>query len=128
MILNLRGNVLPSGVIDFDPTPVYFDSNSFVSVTKVWVRLHSKAKEVSSIIKSSLIDKSPVNSNQELLFFHQRENSRIIFHTPTQLASYKIQCQALHFSVFEIDCFDESGNHPKIEKVYIQLKVTNARI
>ena len=128
MILNLRGDVLPSGVIDFDLTPIYFDSTSYVAVTKVWVRLHSKAKEVSTTIKSSLVDKSPVNSNQELVFCHQRENSRTIFYSPTHLASYKIQCHALHFSVFEIDCSDESGNRPKIEKVYIQLKVTNARI
>ena len=128
MILNLRGNVLQNGVIDFDLTPIYFDTKSFVAVTKVWVRLHSKAKEVTTTIKSSLVDKCPVNSNQELVFCHQRENSRTIFYTPTHLASYKIQCQALHFSVFEIHCSDESGNNPKIENVYLQLKITNARI
>ena len=128
MIINIKGNVLPSGIIDFGSTPVYFEASTYVAVTKVWLRLHSKSKEVSVSIKSSLIDKSPINANQELIFLHQRENSRTIFYTPTHLASYKIQCQALHFSVFEIHCTDENGNSPKIEKIYIQLKVTNARI
>ena len=128
MIINLTGNVLQNGIIDFGSSPVYFEASKFVAVTKIWVRLQSKTKEVSVSVKSSLIDKSPINQSQEIVFLHQRENSRTIFYTPTHLASYKIQCHALHYSVFEIDCFDESGNSPKIEKVYIQLKVTNARI
>ena len=128
MIINLKGNVSANGIIDFGSTPLYFDASTYVAVTKVWIRLQSKAREVSVSIKSSLIDKSSINSSQELIFLHQRENSRTIFYTPTHLASYKIQCQALHFSVFEIDCFDESGSSQKIEKAYIQLKVTNARI
>ena len=128
MIINLRGQVLSNGVIDFDSTPVYFDSPSYVAVTKVWIRFKSKQKEISTSITSSLIGKSPVNPKQELIFFHHRENSRTFEYTPTHLVSYKLQCHALHFSVFEIDCLDENENQPKIEKVYLQLKVTDARI
>ena len=128
MIINLSGKVLSNGLVDFDEAPVYFESPSFVAVTKVWIRLKSKQKEVSTSIMSSLINKSPTNPKQELIFFHHRENSRTFEYTPTHLISYKIQCHALHFSVFEIDCLDENENQLKVEKVYLQLKVTNARI
>ena len=128
MIINLWGNVTSSGLIDFDTTPVYFDSPSFVAVTKVWIRLKSKQKEISTSIISSLVNKSSINPKQELIFFHHRENSRTFEYTPTHLISYKMQCQGLHFSVFEVDCFDENENRPKIEKVYLQLKITDARI
>ena len=126
MIINLRGKVTSNGILDLDTPTLYLNNPSYVAVTQLWISFKSKVREVSGTITSSLVDKSPVNSNQEIVFFYQRENSRTIYYSPQHLALYKVQCHALHYSVFEIVCSEENGNSPKIDEVYLQLKVTDA--
>ena len=127
MIINLHGKV-NNDVINFDSTQVYFEPNCYVAVTNVYIQFSRKFKDVTGYISTSLIDKSPINPLQELVFFNQRENSRSLFYSPTHLAQYKIQCPSLQSSVFEIHCSDLDENSIKIEKVYLQLKITNARL
>ena len=127
MIINLHGQV-KNNEINFDSTQVYFEPNCYVAVTKVYIQFARKFKDVTGYISSSLIDKSPVNPLQELVFFNQRENSRTVFYSPTHLAQYKIQCPSLQASVFEIYCSDLDENSIKIEKIYLQLQISNARI
>ena len=127
MIINLHGSVNEKNEIIFDSTQVYFDSKSYVAVTELFIQFSKKIREINGYVATSLIDRSPVNLKQEIIFWNQRENSRTVHVTPTHLAAYKIQCTSLQASVFEIHVseLDESA---KIEKIYLQLKITNARI
>ena len=127
MIINLKGKVNENEV-KFDPIQVYFQQNCYVSVTQIYVQFSKKVNDVTGILSTSLIDKSPINPDQEIIFFNVPEKSRSILFTPTHLAQYKIQCQSLQDSVFEIKCLDSDENTVKIEKIRLQLKITNARI
>ena len=123
MIINLNG-IVKNNEIVFDECPVYFDNNQYVHVNELFIKWENTVKNVVGYIESSLIDRSPVNLNQQLLFFHQREESNYMFYTPTHFSKYKIQCSALHSSLFKIHLLEQE----KIEKIYIQLEITNARI
>ena len=122
MIINLNGKVKNNEIV-FD-CPVYFGNNQFVHVNELLIKWENPCKNVIGYIESSLIDRSPVNLNQQLLFFHQRKESNYLFYTPTHIAKYKIQCSALHSSLFKIHLLEQE----KIEKIYIQLEITNARL
>ena len=123
MIINLNG-IVKNNEIVFDECPVYFDNNKYVHVNELFILWKNPVKNVVGYIESSLIDRSPVNLNQQLFFFHQRKESNYIFYTPTHIAKYKIQCSALHSSLFKIHLLEQE----KIEKIYIQLEITNARL
>ena len=122
MIVNLNG-VVHGDFIDFNLCPMYFESNQFVHVNELFIQWKTQAKNVHGYIESSLIDQSSVNLKQQLLFFHQRKESNYIYYTPTHLSKYKIQCSSLHGSVFKIHL---SEKH-QIEKIYLQLEISNAR-
>lgn len=123
MIVNLDG-VVQDQIIHFDLCPMYFEQNQFVHVTELFIQWKSNAKNIHGFIESSLIDQSSVNQKQQLLFFHQRKESNYLYYTPTHLAKYKIQCSSLHGSVFKIHL---SEKH-EIEKIYLQLEISNARV
>ena len=123
MIINLKGKVINSDII-FAECPVYFEHNQFVHVNELFIQWKAPCKNIHGYIESSLIDRCPVNLNQQLLFFHQRKESNYIFYTPTHLAKYKIQCSALHSSLFKLHLSAQE----KIEKIYLQLEITNARV
>ena len=127
MIINLHGSVNKKNEIIFDTTQVYFDTMAYVSVTELFIQFSKKIREISGYVSTSMVDRSPINLNQEIVFWNQRENSRTVHVTPTHLAAYKIQCTNLQSSVFEIHLFG-SDESVKIEKVYLQLKITNARV
>ena len=128
MIINLHGKVNNDQTLQFDLTPVYFEKNCNVAITQLWMEFSKRETEIYGYISSSLVDKSPINPRQQLLFFSNREKSRILHYTPTHLEDYKIQCQSLHSSVFELHCYDTELKTPKINNIYIQLKVTNAGV
>ena len=123
MIINLNGTVTNNEIV-FEECPVYFENNQYVHVNELFILWKNPVKNVVGYIESSLIDRSPVNLNQQLLFFQQRKESNYIFYTPTHLSKYKIQCSTLHSSLFKIHLLETE----KIEKIYIQLEITNARI
>ena len=127
MIINLRGKVTNNGVLDFEIPMLFLPNPSFIAVTQLWISFKTKVRDVSGTITSSLVNKSPINADQQILFFYQRENSRTIHYSPNHLALYKVQCHGLHYSVFEISCSAEDGNKPKIDEVFLQLSVTDAR-
>ena len=80
------------------------------------------AKSVKNIhgrIVSSLIDKSPVNPSQQLLFFYQKDKSNFMFYSPTHPAEYKIQCLSLQSSVFNIQLSEKE----QIREIYLQLEI-----
>ena len=123
MIINLKGQVKNDDII-FEECPVYFENNQFVHVNEIFIKWKKPCKNVYGFIESSLIDRSPVNLDQQLLFFHQRKESNYMYYTPTHLAKYKIQCSALHSSLFKLHLSVQE----KIEKIYLQLEISNARV
>ena len=123
MIVNLNGVVLEDS-IHFNLCPLYFESNQFVHVNELFIQWKKQVKNIHGFIESSLIDQSSVNQKQQLLFFHQRKESNYIYYSPTHLSKYKIQCASLHGSVFKIHL---SEKH-EIEKIYLQIEISNARI
>ena len=122
MLINLRGTVRNNEII-FDLTPVYFAPNQYVRVTEMAIQWIGEVKNIHGKITTTLIDKSPVNPAQQLLFFHQSNISDFMFYSPTHPAEYKIQCPSLQSSVFNIHL---SEKH-QIREIYIQLEI-NARI
>ena len=122
MIINLNG-IVREDFIHFDLCPLYFEQNQYVHVNELFIKLKAQAKNIHGYIESSLIDQSSVNLKQQLLFFHQRKESNYIYYTPTHLSKFKIQCSSLHASVFKINL---SEKH-EIEKIYLQLEISNAR-
>ena len=123
MIVNLNGVVRDDFII-FDLCPLYFNQNQFVRANELFIQWKTNVKNVHGYIETSLIDQSSVNLKQQLLFFHQREESNYIYYTPTHTSTYKIQCSSLHGSVFKIHVSEKN----EIEKIYLQLEISNARI
>ena len=123
MIINLVGTTRDSLII-FEQCPIYFDKNQFVHVNELAIEWKDQVSNVHGMISSTLVDLSPVNMNQQLLYFNQNHESALMYYSPTHIAKYKIQCPSLQASVFNINL---SEKH-EIEKVYLQLEITNARI
>ena len=133
MIINLVGSVNPDGVIDFDLPCIYFSSCQSVTVKEIFICHHKSVREVHGYLSTTLIDKSPLNPRQQLLFFYQPEKSKFFYYSPTQFVSYKIQTQSLSSSVFQFHLSEEDKKYNfarhKREKVYLQLEIkTNAGI
>ena len=123
MIINLTGTV-DNANINFYPTPVYFEKNQYVHVNEIAIQWKEPQTQVHGTISSTLVDLSSVNLEQQIIFFHQHHQSKYLFYSPTHTAKYKIQCPSLQSSVFNISL---SEKH-EIEKIYLQLEITNARI
>ena len=123
MIINLIGTVEDTN-ISFDLSPVYFEKNQFVNVNEIAIQWKEPQTEVYGTISSTLVDLSSVNLDQQIIFFHQHHQSKYLYYSPTHVAKYKIQCPSLQASVFNISL---SEKH-EIEKIYLQLEITNARV
>ena len=123
MIINLTGTV-DKKTINFYPTPVYFEKNQYVHVNEIAIQWKQPQTEIHGTISSTLVDLSSVNLDQQIIFFHQHHLSQYLFYSPTHIAKYKIQCPSLQASVFSISL---SEKH-EIEKIYLQLEITNARL
>ena len=123
MIINLTGTV-DNTAINFYPTPVYFEKNQYVHVNEIAIQWKEPQTQVHGTISSTLVDLSSVNLDQQIIYFHQHHQSKYLYYSPTHTAKYKIQCPSLQASVFNISL---SEKH-EIEKIYLQLEITNARV
>ena len=123
MIINLTGTV-DNANINFHLTPVYFEKNQYVHVNEIAIQWKEPQNEVHGTISSTLVDLSSVNLDQQIIYFHQHHQSKYLFYSPTHTAKYKIQCPSLQASVFNISLPEKH----EIEKIYLQLEITNARI
>ena len=123
MIINLKGKVKRNEII-FDEIPVYFENNQYCYVNELIIQWDSPCKHIVGYIESSLIDRSPVNIDQVLLFFHQENESNYLFYSPTHIQKYKIQCSSLESSLFKIHL----NTQEKIKKINLQLIITNERV
>ena len=118
MILNLKGKIIKDQ-IEFDLPPLYFQKNHWVHVNYLFIKWSNSVKNLHGQITSTLIDRSPFNNNQEILFFTNKSN--FLLFTPTHVAKYKIQCPCLQSSVFNISL---SEKH-EIAEIQLQLKITH---
>ena len=123
MIINLVGTVEDT-LIHFETTPVYFEKNQFIHVNEIAIQWKHSQSQIYGSISSTLVDLSAVNMDQQILFFHQTHESKFLHYAPTHQAKYNIQCPSLQASVFNITL---SERH-EIEKIYLQIEITNARI
>ena len=123
MIINLVGTVKDT-TIYFELTPVYFEKNQFVHVNEIAIEWKNPQNQIYGSISSTLVDLSSMNMDQQILFFHQNQESKFLHYAPTHIAKYNIQCPSLQASVFNITL---SEKH-EIEKIYLQIEITNARL
>ena len=123
MIINLVGTV-DDTKIDFELTPVYFEKNQYVHVNEIAIQWKHPQSHIYGTISSTLVDLSALNMDQQILFFHQHQESKYLYYAPTHHSKYIIQCSSLQASVFNITLSEEH----EIEKIYLQLEITNARV
>ena len=117
MLINLFGTVDDNGVIIFENLPcVFFTSNHTVHVTELSIKWKQSMGRSFGQLNSTLIDRSPLNPNQQLMFIYH-QSSKLTYLNPRNPAVYKVQCPDLSQSVFTLTDF----NTEKIEKIYIQL-------
>ena len=133
MLIHLEGTVTDD-VINFDLPQVYFKQGQIVSVREIMLDYRQSIQNLHGYISSSLVDKSPCNPKQQIFNFHQTWVSNFTQFTPTHLLQYKIQCLDLNSSVFKIHFFTWTKNIKRkivknlIERVYLTLEITNARL
>ena len=107
----------------FDLPKVYFNNDQLVQVNEIAINWAKRFNGTSARLHCTLIDKSPFNIQQQLLFI-PLDGSNFTFYTPTHTQAYKIQRPELESSQFILS-IPEKG---EIQKIYIQLYFSNARI
>ena len=107
----------------FDLPKIYFNNDQLVQVNEIAINWTKRFNGTSARLHCTLIDKSPFNIQQQLLFI-PLDGSNFTFHAPTHTQAYKIQRPELESSQFILS-IPEKG---EIQKIYIQLYFSNARI
>ena len=110
MLINLTGNVV-NNVIEFDLVNILLNPNSSVAIAEVFIRYTKAVKNVAGTIQSSLIERSGLNPNQELITFAHTGLIKNFLFTPTHLLWYKIQLADFKTSVFKIAHFEKDQNN-----------------
>ena len=119
MILNIYRENITS---EFGSLPELYLPNHSVAVVSFFVELETTFADDFIIISSSLVDKSRINPNQELLSFFSLTyygESRFIYFKPTHLIWYKLQTATISDSFIRI----EKLANRKIKKLQLQLKI-----
>lgn len=109
--------------IIFDLPKLYFDPTQTVYANEVAIHWKSKTNST-ALLQTTLIDKSPLNTSQQLLFIFQRKESNFLYYSPTRIQEYKIQRAELQSSQFYL----ETSEKTNILKIYLQLHFSDARI
>ena len=108
----------------FDLPPLYFENYQTIFVNEIAVKWGKSRKNISASLHCTLIDKSPLNPMQQLLFVHQNTESNFLFYSPTRAQEYKIQRSSLQSAQFTLITSEKAI----IQEVYIQLFISDARI
>ena len=118
MIINLKGKI-QNNTIEFNIFPLYFQNNQTVKALYIGIEWEKEVADVYGYLSSTLIDQSPMNENQELIRFNDVNRSNYTFHAPAHPAVYKVQCNSLFSSVFQLHL---SKQH-KIREIHLQLEI-----
>ena len=108
----------------FDLPPLYFENYQTIFVNEITIKWKTSRRNISTSLHCTLIDKSPLNPMQQLLFFHQNYESNFLFYSPTRAQEYKIQRSTLQSAQFNLITSEKAI----IQEVYIQLFISDARI
>ena len=119
MLINLTGKMV-NNFIQFDLVNVDLIPDSTVAITEVCIKYTESVKNVCGSISTSLIERSGLNPNQELISFGHIGPVKNLLYTPTRLSWYKIQLTDLKTSVFKISHFEKDQNY-KIDQIKIKL-------
>ena len=104
---------------EFKLLPIHHCPNFNVSVSSIFVKLDKPISQTLVSLQTTLVDRSPDNTKQEIFSFYQNESSSHLFITPTRLIEYKIQVFNIEDSLFKL-AFDPP-NKVKVEKIKLQL-------
>lgn len=108
----------------FDLPPMEFENYQTIYVNEMSIQWKKSKRNISLSLQCTLIDKSPVNTTQQLLFAYQNYESNFFFYSPTRPQEYKIQRSSLQSSQFTL----VTSEKVDIQEVYIQLFIADARI
>ena len=108
----------------FDLPPVDFNLHQTIHVNEIGIKWKKRYKNVTASLQCTLIDKSPLNPTQQLLFAYQNNESDFLFYSPTRAQEYKIQRSSLQSSQFTLI----TSVQDIIQEVYIQLFISDARV
>ena len=123
MLINLY-NKLNHGTFELDLPSIYFKPGQMIAVSEFFVMFHKNRHHDSGVyaLVSSLVDKSPSNLKQELLFILQERRYHVHV-TPTHRKYYKIQCLDLKSSFINLIDLETDKNVENIQFIYLQLEV-----
>ena len=110
--------------LNFDLPPLFFENYQTIFVNEITIKWKTKKQNISASLHCTLIDKSPLNPMQQLLFVHQSHESNFLFYSPTRSQEYKIQRSSLQSAQFSLVTSEKAI----IQEVYIQLFISDARI
>ena len=108
----------------FDLPPLFFEHYQTIFVNELTIKWQKTRRDISGSLHCTLIDKSPLNPIQQMLFFHQNYESNFLFYSPTRAQEYKIQRSSLQSAQFSLITSEKAV----IQEVYIQLFISDARI
>ena len=108
----------------FDLPPVDFNLQQTIYANEIAIKWAKSQKNVAVSLQCTLIDKSPLNPTQQLLFTYQNNASDFLFYSPTRAQEYKIQRSSLQSSQFTL----VTSVKDPIQEVYIQLFISDARV
>ena len=123
MLINLYKK-LKQGEFELDLPSIYFKPGQMIAVSEFFVMFHKNKHHDSGVyaLVSSLVDKSPSNLKQELLFVLQDRRYHVHV-TPTHRKYYKIQCLDLKSSFINLIDLETDKNVENIQFIYLQLEV-----
>ena len=123
MLINLY-NKLNHGTFELDLPSIYFKPGQMIAVSEFFVMFHKNRHHDSGVyaLVSPLVDKSPSNLKQELLFILQERRYHVHV-TPTHRKYYKIQCLDLKSSFINLIDLETDKNVENIQFIYLQLEV-----
>ena len=123
MLINLYKK-LNHGTFELDLPSIYFKPGQMIAVSEFFVMFHKNRHHDSGVyaLVSSLVDKSPSNLKQELLFVLQERRYHVHV-TPTHRKYYKIQCLDLKSSFINLIDLETDKNVENIQFIYLQLEV-----
>ena len=123
MLINLYKK-LDHGEFELDFPSIYFKPGQMIAVSEIFIMFHRDKPADSGIytLSSTLVDKSPCNLKQELLFMLKTHRSHVHI-TPTHKKYYKIQCLELKSSFIKLIDLETDENVKNIHFIYLQLEV-----
>ena len=111
--------------LQFDLPPVLFIEGQQIRVSRLFIEWKVSVKLIPLILHSTLIEKSPTNPTQQLLFATPNQTNKrvsVFDYTPTHKNYYKIQCLDLESSEFELRDL-KNNKITNIKRIFIQLEI-----